>query len=520
MLTESQVWDVIEFARGLSQRISGAYTPDTTNANLKRLGGTGHLPAYDKLIRVLSEDGNEDVINSFCRAMETFDTLFSKTLNYFCSLPSYDLSYVCINAKGEEFKSKKYLKDEQRVRQFLFSFDYKKYFSNVFRNLLLNGKYFCWFRESESEKAGVPKYALQMLPQDYCKITGSSQLGALFDIDLSFLLSGEVDVDTYAPIFGKYYDELCEGIGQRSYIPSNPLNNRVGSYAFWKQTSQLDGAWCFLYDDSNFKGLSPMAPFLKDTILGAELQKLQRDKSFNEAYNILFGEIGMMKETKQPNATSFEPRLLGELLKLVSDSLDGLTKVAAVPLQNVDIKHYSDSNPNMYSNNVKVTSGLGASASRLIYHDDKMGEAELIAAITNDAGMLQNIYRQFETFLNFVVNQLTTTYKFSFRMCGLNYFFDKEERRNALEFAVDRGIIPNLPTVAAALGYPPHYFEQAVEQGHFGDLNDKLGALISIHTQSGSESLNNKGGRPRLNRTHSDTRSRDKRGTGKRAPRV
>ena len=174
--------------------------------------------------------------------------------------------------------------DKERVRKFLFNFDYKKYFPIVVKNLMMSGKYFCWFREGKKDSGGAQKYALQMLPQNRCKITGYSNLGALFDIDLSFLLSGTVDLGLYDDIFGKYYKEIFKEENLNKYIPSNSLNKRDGSWAYWVQTSPKDGAWCFLFDESNFAGVSPMAPFLKDTILGAEIQKLQYDKDIATAH--------------------------------------------------------------------------------------------------------------------------------------------------------------------------------------------------------------------------------------------
>ena len=523
LLTEEQVWDVVTFAQALNKDMKwlyggGLYTPDTLNKSLLGLNNDAKVPTYAKVIKTLNNAvDNVDTINSFVQCMDKFDTIFNKVLNYKCNMLSFDLSYVCTNASGKDFKSKEYKEDEERIKKFLFNFDYKKYFTTVVKNLMTDGKYFCWFRESDSKKknVGKQKYALQMLPQKRCKITGYSNLGALFDVDLSFLLSGTVDLGLYAPIFGKYYDDLFKDENIRKYIPSNPLNNRMGSWAYWKQTSPEDGAWCFLYDESNFAGISPMSPFLKDTILGAEIQKLQYDKDIATAHAILAGEIRMKKDSKQPNDFAIDPQTLGNLLNLVQAGLGKLIKVAAVPTENQKFFQYEDKNPEMYSEAIKNTTALGAAASRIIYDTDKASEAELIAQITTDASPLKKLYRQFEQFLNFYANKKTRKYNFAFHFDGIDYWFDKENRRDALEFAVDRGVIPNLTFFAQALGYPPHIFAQAVDEGKNGDLSDKLGQLISIHTTAGS-GLNDEGGRPRKRRPASSTRDYDKRGTSRR----
>lgn len=521
LLTEAQVWDVIEFARSFNKDLKwlyggGVYTPEILNKNLLGLNNDAETPTYDKVIKTLGDAvGNVDTINSFVQFMDEFDTIFNKVLNYKCNMLSFDLSYVCTNATSKDYNKKEYKEDKERVRKFLFNFDYKKYFPIVVKNLMMNGKYFCWFREGKKDNGGAQKYALQMLPQNRCKITGYSNLGALFDIDLSFLLSGTVDLGLYDDMFGKYYKEIFKEENLNKYIPSNSLNKRDGSWAYWVQTSPKDGAWCFLFDESNFAGVSPMAPFLKDTILGAEIQKLQYDKDIATAHAILAGEIRMKKDSKQPNDFAIDPKLLGELLNLVQTGLGNMFKVAAMPTENQKFFQYKDENPQMYSEAIKNTTTLGASASRIIYDTDKASEAELIAQITTDAAPLKKLYRQFEQFLNYVVNQKTRKYNFSFHFTGIDYWFDKEDRRDALEFAIDRGVIPNLSFFAQALGYPPHVFEQAINEGKNGDLSDMLGQLVSIHTTAGG-ALNDEGGRPRKRRVKSDSRDYDKKKTGKR----
>lgn len=519
-LTETQVWDVLTFARELNKDLSwlyggGLYTPETLNRNLVGLNQNAKTPTYAKVQKYLGGTTEEtEILNSFVQYMNAFDTIFNKTLEYKCNVLSFDLGYVCVNASGKDFGKKEFRDDEDRIKKFLFNFDYRKYFAAIVKNLMLNGKYFCWFREGKKEQDGAQKYAVQMLPQEHCKITGYSNLGALFDVDLSFLLSGMVDLDLYDSVFGEYYEELFSPDSGRKYVPSNPLNRRDGAWSYWVQTSPEKGAWCFLFDESNFSGISPMAPFLKDTILGTELQKLQYDKNFAAAHALLVGEIKMKKDSKQPNDFAIDPVLLGRLLNLVQQGLENIIKVGAMPTDNQKFFQYEDKNPHMYTETIKNTSALGASASRVIYSDDKASEAELIAQITADAAPLKKLYRQFEQFLDYFANRKTRKYNFKFTFQGLDYWFDKEERRDALEFAVDRGVVPNLSLIAQALGYPPHVFSKAVEEAKNGNLPDILSQLTSIHTVSGG--LDDKGGRPRKKRVKTDSRDYDKREKGKR----
>ena len=137
-----------------------------------------------------------------------------------------------------------------------------------------------------------------------------------------------------------------------------------------------------------------------------------------------------------------------------------------------------------------------------------------MAQITTDAGEVKKLYYQFANFLNFFVNKKTKKYKFHFDFNGLEYWFDKEARREKMLELADRGIILGEGAWAQAFGIPPHVFEQSLSEGHYGTLNDKLGALISIHTASNT--TNDKGGRPKKKRVRTDSRDYDKKRTGRR----
>lgn len=500
ILTESQVWDVLDFSRALASTYAG-YTPYGLNQRMKGLAGKKQFPTYDEITETLQNSGeNVERLNGFVRAMEQVDSHMHRAIAYLSSMLSFDLAYVATNASGSDFKSKEYKADEARVNKFLFNFDYKRYFNAVVKNLLTSGKYFCFMRETAKKRSQDQKYALQMLPQDYCTITGDSNLSPLFDVDLSFLLKGDEDLECYADIFGKYYDRIFDKNSLNNYIPSNPLGSRDGAFSYTVQTSPYDGAWCFLYDTSNYDGLSPMAFFLRPSILGGEIEKLQYSKDVASAYTILSGEIPMAKDVRQQDNFKISPKVLADFLVKAQAGLDGILKLAALPLENQKFHTVTDTNPNMNTTQIQDNATLGISASRLLYATGHISEAEVVAMIQNDANPLIKLYSQFEQFLNFFVNQKTKKYKFAFSFKGLEYFFDKEERRENIITMADRGIILDAPFFAQACGIPPHVFKQALDAGKNTNFTEQLGSLLSIHTQGGDGSLNEKGGRPKKKR--------------------
>lgn len=521
LLSRDEVWSVLQFADSLYNGKSwlyggGVYTPDILNSNLENLNNepSRDIPTYEKVIKSLSNAvQNEDVLRSFSQYMSYFDTIYEKVANYKANMLSFDLNPVCENASGSDYASKAYKEDRQRVNKFLFNFDYQHLFRDIVKNVIRNGVYYCWYRES-AKKNGTQKYSIQMMPQKYCKITGYWEGGVLYDIDLSFLLSGTVDLGLYSDIFGKYYEELFDPNSARKYVPSNQLNKRSGSWAYWVQTSPDEGAWCFKADTSTFASVPPLASLMRNTILDAEVQKLQYDKDFAGAYAILVGQMLMKKDSKQPNDFAIDPKTLGKLLSMVQAGLSKNIKVGAMPTEGHKFFQFEEHNKDMYTNQNLNTSALGASATRVIYTTDKCSEAEMIAQITTDAGEVKKLYYQFTNFLNFFVNKKTKKYKFHFHFDGLEYWFDKEQRRDKMLELADRGIILGEGAWAQAYGIPPHIFEQSLDEGKNGGLSDKLGALISIHTASNT--TNDQGGRPLKRRVKTSSRDYDKKRTGKR----
>lgn len=510
LLSKNQVWDVLEFAQTLYNQLDGVYTPDVLNQNLLNLTNDVQTPTYNKIVSALrSMPDGADILKSFSQYMEYFDSIYNKVATYKANILSFDLQYVCINATGKEYESDEYLEDKAKVNRFLNAFPYKNQFRNVVKNLLRSGVYYTWFRDNGvklTNNKGNTKYALQVMPQTYCKITGYwNDSLPLYDFDMTYFLQPSVDIDLFAPVFKEYWgntfgDEEAET--SREYIPSNQFNNRVGTFAVWTQTSPKDGAWAFKYDTSNFAVVPPLASLMKDTIFDDEIAKLQRDKDFASAYALLVGDLKML-DSKEPDAFAVQPKTLASLLSLLQRGLRRNIKVGAVPAERTDFYQYEDKNPDLYSKYLKTNGSIGASASRLIYSTDKMSQAEIENAIITDYQEMAHLYSQFEQFLNYYINQKTKKYKFKFIFEGSVYPFEREYRQERLLDLADRGLVLNESAFASAYGYPPQLFSAMLDEAKNGGLIEKLTPLISIHTAS-----TNEGGRPRKRHTLS-TPSRD-----------
>lgn len=185
-LTEEQVRETLNFAEQLyiGEKM-GWYNPFLSNTLLQRLNNNPLIPNTEKIEKSLANYmSSAEQIQSYVEFMSHWDMIFERTLYSYVNALAFDLIPVCTNMPqgvskdSDEYKA--YLKDKQRVKDFLTKFDYKDNFRKVVMQLLKKEVYYVWFRKTKWNNQGM-KYALQTLPQDRCMLTGYWEKGLLFD---------------------------------------------------------------------------------------------------------------------------------------------------------------------------------------------------------------------------------------------------------------------------------------------------------------------------------------------------
>lgn len=489
-LDREQVLQVLQFADMVYNPTSyqsqlGIYNPYLLNQNLVDLNNDPLVPTYNKIIEALKNiTGNVEALQGYSEWMQWTDAIYSKILGYYKNLLSFDLYYDCVNVKKKtEYQSKAYQDDKRRVDKWLDSFDYKREFKKAVYQVLRGNVSFVWLRENNNEE--YPQRALQIMPQNYCKITGNSSVCPLYDLDMGYFLKTGVSLDLYPSIFKEYYNEIFNTKGYNQYNPANSFSKRNGSFAYYHQTSVDDGAFCFVFNDGNFNAVPPFAFLLRSTVMNPEIERLQYDKDLASAYSLLVGEIKTFngaKSGEKPDQFAISPLMLGNFLASVQSGLKKNVRPVAMPTE--DNKHFQfvDQNPKMYGYKLEETANQGVSAGSLIYSTSKASQEESRNQIITDGNVMKNLYRQFESFLNFYVNKKTRKYKFRFHFDGLDYPFERKQRIDtAFQFA-DKGFVLNESYYASLLGIPPQDFRRMLEEGHNGCLTENLTALLNINT--------------------------------------
>ena len=499
-ISRSDIQDVIDFSAGL-MAVDNFYSPFLSNQLLTNLNNNPRLPSAESVKKALNDYKNSgEDLQGFVEFASSFDMIFKRTLYSYANALSFDLQITCKNAYTEsDYQSDEYKKDRQTVDNFLTNFDYKKEFYNVLLNVLKRDTYFTWFRKTKTGNRGKMKFALQIMPQDYCMLTGYFEKGLLWSMNQLYWTLPGVDLDSYDPSLKRTYQRALEN-AELNYKPSAPLNERNGSYALWADVSPLDGAWCFKWATDNFANNPFLSPYVANILRSDEIGELQYNKDLIAASGILAGEIQLYDQAhsgQKANQFSIDPKTLGAFMQKVKSGLNGVAKVAAVPLANIKYFQFEDKNPNSYTNELTTTAGIGTGISRVIYSSDKMSNAELEAALNEVYQTMKPMYAQFNNFLDFYVNQMTSKYKFKFEFVGSNYQFERDARFDKMMKMADKGLVLNSSAWASAVGMNPVTFDRMLAESKYTGWIDKYSQmLLNANTSSYKD---NEGGRERKN---------------------
>ena len=498
-ISRSDVQDVIDFSSGL-MAMDGFYSPFLSNQLLTNLNNNPRLPSAESVKKALNDYKNSgEELQGFVEFASSFDMIFKRTLYSYANALSFDLQITCKNAYTEsDYQSDEYKKDKQTVDNFLTNFDYKKEFYNVLLNVLKRDTYFTWFRKTKTGNRGKMKFALQIMPQDYCMLTGYFEKGLLWSLNILYYMQPGVDLNGFDPSITKTYLRALETVD--SYVPSAPLNDRKGSYAMWADVSPLDGAWAWKFDTSSFANNPFLSPYVANVLRSDEIGELQYNKDLIAASGILAGEIKLFDSAKsgqKANQFSIDPKTLGTFMSLVKKGLQSTIKAVAVPLENIKFFQFEDKNPNSYTNELTTTAGIGTGISRVIYSSDKMSNAELEAALNEVYQTMKPMYAQFNNFLDFYVNQMTSKYKFKFEFVGSNYQFERDARFDKMMKMADKGLVLNSSAWASAVGMNPVTFDRMLAESKYTGWIDKYSTMmLNANTSSYKD---NAGGRERKN---------------------
>ena len=474
LLSQQEVWDVLTFAQSM---YPGILTPMLLNQRMKDVSLNPLQATEDSLADAMqSPKDSELALQAFSQDFEIQSQPYKRLLSYLGNLLAFDFTYESINCKPNEYKSPKYQKDLDILKQFTDSFDYKKEFTLVTNELLRNEAYFCCPRYDGT------KVILQEMPSspNYTMITGRWDYGLLYSLNMYWFIQPGVDIDLYPPFFKKKYNDYwVKNNGKDIYVPSlSPTNRGNSSWVYW-QDIPVDVGWCWKMNPSSATRLPFFSGLFLDLVQQGTMRALQKNINMSVAARLIIGQVGRIKDATAKIKDQFDilPQTLGQFLALVKSAIGDSIKVAAAPLENMQQVAFPAENAvyNSYLKNTLATSGVNTN---LIFTSDlKMNTIETQLSLNVDEQLMNALYPQFEDFMNYHINKLTKNYKFRFHFEGTQFFNDRQRRLDTAMTLASIGVV--LPQkIAAAIGMNPITLQRQLEECQNTDWVDKLTPIV------------------------------------------
>lgn len=182
-LTREQINEVLEFSQALYiAENSGYYSPWMSNQLMKNLNTNPRVPTTESIKKALTnyKDSSSD-LQAYTEFMSNYDMIFKRTLMSYVNMLAFDYQIIPTNAFTQsDLESDAYVEDLKRVYNFCDKFRPKEQFRKVVYEVMQSETYFTWFRKTKWGNKGM-KFALQVMPQQYCMLTGAWEHGLLYD---------------------------------------------------------------------------------------------------------------------------------------------------------------------------------------------------------------------------------------------------------------------------------------------------------------------------------------------------
>ena len=272
---------------------SNVVTPELVNGALQQITNNPLKPKEDEINKALEDPiNNEGRLTGMMEYFEMVDTLVKRTLYYMGSLPSFDMTYHCVNIEDpKEYQSEEYKKDYKRMKTFFSKFNYKEQFRYVMREIMRRETAYYIFRDD------CKKYVFQELPQEYCKITGKWDYGLLYDFNMYWFTHPGVDIDMYPKSMKKMLAKVYSKDANQ-YDPARPIGKRDTTWSYWVQTDPTQGYWAFKFNVDNYSNIPYLSGLFPDAVLRPLIRKLQTNQYILAAQKVMVGLIPFINDAK------------------------------------------------------------------------------------------------------------------------------------------------------------------------------------------------------------------------------
>ncbi|MBW3021062.1 hypothetical protein KY334_07235, partial [Candidatus Woesearchaeota archaeon] len=354
---------------------------------------------------------NEKALRQLSQYLSNTIAPIKRLIDYYSKILTWD--YVLIpQVEEKELRTSAYKKAENKVYDFLESFNIKKMFTEMMQGSILEDTKFYYLRESEYGNT------FQELPSDYCIITAKNEISYEVAFNMTYFFRPGTRLDLYPPEFTDYYLDMMNYDQKKGGIRTSDVivEMKEGKWCYWRQ---LDPKKCFTFKFNNIiSGLTPpLLGLFLDAVNIEQFRNLQKTKTALDAYKLLIGTIPRNKENKSGSkaddfaysaatVAKFAALLKGAMPQGVDFKVTPFEKVESFNFENSDTKH------NVVSTALKSFLNNSGS-SQVLSINDKPNASSSKSNQLIDESFVVHMYSQAEGIINLILKNISPKYRMS-----------------------------------------------------------------------------------------------------------
>lgn len=389
------------------------------------------------------------------------NTIYFRAIHYMSTMAQI-CPIIIPNSLGDVTEMKKsYFEVAKLIEKLSLSHEMVKVFASVFTEAVFFGL------EYESEGS----FYIKKLNPDYCRITSTRDGSYCYHFDLSYF-----DRDTEYELL-ESYTEIWDGFDKAYAIYKQNASKR------WVQLPPQQTI-CIKVNESSEHNIPPFVSVFSDFCHLADYKNLNKISVEQGNYQLLALELETSSKTEKENAFTVSTDVAMAFYNMIASNLPAgvgafVTPVSAKPIK-FD-KKTSDANQVANATSALYDS-LGISP---ILFSAANNSGALKYSIKVDEGLVFNIYRQIERWLNRKLKFLN--YNYHVKLLDITTFNRADVQAELLKLA--QMSIPVKAHLAASAGLSPmdmlntSFLEYAILE-----VDEKWKPLASSHTQTKSDS--------------------------------
>lgn len=512
MATPEQLETITQFTQKFSQSLqkdimdaqmlstisasNGAYQPYLAQQVLQDVN-FNPLKATSSQIEnwLLNPQLNDISLRGFSQYLENSIGQYQRAVHYFSDMLSFDYMVLPSDGNNKDLVNKKeYQNSYFNACKFVKKMNVKNKFNAMSLTIMQDGVSY-WYKVENSNSIGF----LQ-IPTDWCRITGTWNLGWTGEVDLAFFDRMYGLGDSIPELYHAYkvfMDKRIEGLKGDALAP------------FQYFPLPIDKTWIFSFDPNKATKVPPLASNFGVSLDVMSYRNILRDQSLLDLWKVIALKIPLKKNNDNLIMTYEEA---SEIVSLIQSTLPDNMSVFASPFDadpintnqiNTLDKTIALANENFYTS-------LGTSG-EFFGKETKSSKALQISQQKDFLFSSKPIYAQFSNMVNWFLMNEIKTYSWQVSFSG-----NEIEKDASINTALKLTTTANFPVsyLASVVGFEPSDFDGLINLENSLGLKEKMKPLVSAFQQGKGS---NEGGKPKesmQNITTEGLETRDSRGDG------